>query len=105
MPIFRKYIPFRGDNDSKEEAKRHLGLRQIPPVERFLLWAGIIIFLIIMFFSTGVGYKWSKEFFIGWLIIFLVSTSFIYFMHKDADNISKRKKDNDIDQEDVKLRD
>ena len=99
MPSFRKYIPFRGDNYSKEESKRHLGLRRIPPVERVLLWVGIILFLIITFFSTGVGYKWSKEFFISWFIIFLVSTSFFYFMHKDADNINKRKKEDDTDNE------
>lgn len=91
----RGFIPFRGDNYSKEETKRRLNLRKASPYERFFAWLMIIFFGIIIIYITVLNY--GKEFILFWVILLSIVGVIIYFAYKDAREIGKKEIDENED--------
>ena len=91
----RGFVPFRGDNYSKEETKRRLNLRKASPYERFFAWLMIIFFGIIIIYITVLNY--GKEFILFWVILLSIVGVIIYFAYKDAREIGKKEVDENED--------
>lgn len=90
------FVPFRGDNYSKEESKRRLNLRKASPFEKFFTWLVIIFFGLLIIYGSVMNYR--IEFIFFWVILLSIVSAIIYFAYKDAKKIGKKEIDENEDE-------